>query len=93
MAAKRKASRRAARKENSGEWTTVALIRIKKMYVKANTGFRPKAFPVRVRGSSESHIRTRRAQAASVPGNTIVVSNARIVAGRPFVGTDRNVFA
>ena len=45
MAAKRRASRRAARKEKSGERTTVELIRVKKMHVKANTGFRRKAFP------------------------------------------------
>jgi hypothetical protein len=83
MAAKRRASRRTARKEKSGERTTVELIRVKK-YVKANTGFRRKAFPVRVRGSSESHIRTRRAKAASVPGSAIVVSNARMV-GHPEV--------
>ena len=38
MAAKRRASRRAARKEKSGERTTIELIRFKKMYVKANTG-------------------------------------------------------
>jgi hypothetical protein len=69
MAAKRRASRRAARKEKSGERTTIELIRFKKMYVKANTGSGARRFPVRVPGSSESHIRTRRAKAASVPGN------------------------
>ena len=37
MAEKRRASRRAARKEKSGERATVELIRVKKLYVKANT--------------------------------------------------------
>src|SRR5215469_9998515 len=41
------------------------------------SGARP--FPVRTRGSSESHIRTRRAKAASVPGNAFVMSNDRMV--------------
>ena len=50
MAAKRRASQRAARKEKSGGRTTVELIRVKKMYVKANTGFRRKAFPGTVAG-------------------------------------------
>jgi hypothetical protein len=45
MAAKRRASRRAARKEKSGEQTTVELIRVKKMYVKANTGSGARPFP------------------------------------------------
>ena len=80
MAAKRRASRSAARKGKSGERITAELIRVKKMYVKANTGSGARPFPVRVRGSSESHIRTRRAKTASVPGNAIVVSNARMVA-------------
>ena len=44
MAAKRRASRRAARKEKSGERTAVELIRVNKMHIKANTGFRRKAF-------------------------------------------------
>ena len=50
MAAKRRASRRAARKEKSGERTMVELIRVKKMYVKANTGSGARAFPGTVAG-------------------------------------------
>ena len=38
MTEKRRASRKAARKEKSGERTTVELISVRKMYVKANTG-------------------------------------------------------
>jgi hypothetical protein len=69
MAAKRRASRRAARNEKSGERTTVELIRVKKTYVKAKTGFRRKAFPGENAWKLRIAYSNGRAKAASGQGN------------------------
>jgi hypothetical protein len=82
MAAKRRANRRAARKEKSGERTTVGLIRSRKCTSKLTRGSGARPFPVGVRGRSESIFEHEERKLHQCRGTQIVVSNARI-AGNP----------